>query len=161
MIFEVISPSSTLDIRNNTTGGEKGCEMPTLIWMACVSTATIEAIAFILAVGVVLSPLVFILVSYGYIVRAVLSIQSSPGRHKVFKTCGSHLTVVSLFCGNIIYIYMQPGTSFSQDQGKLLTLFYNIVIPLLNLLIYILRNREVKGALGRLIWGNLSLRKKL
>ncbi|OBS58065.1 hypothetical protein A6R68_10782, partial [Neotoma lepida] len=130
------------------------CEMPALIRMACTNTAVIEGIAFILAIGIVLSPLVFILVSYFYIVRAVLSMQSSSGRHKVFNTCGSHLTVVSLFYGNIIYMYMQPGTSSSKDQGKFLTLFYNMVTPLLNPLIYTLRNKEVKGALRRLIWGN-------
>ncbi|XP_052614190.1 olfactory receptor 2W3-like [Peromyscus californicus insignis] len=137
------------------------CEMPALIRMACVNTAVIEGIAFILAIGIVLSPLVFILVSYVYIVRAVLSMQSSSGRHKVFNTCGSHLTVVSLFYGNIIYMYMQPGTSSSKDQGKFLTLFYNMVTPLLNPLIYTLRNKEVKGALRRLIWGNVSLKEKL
>ena len=127
------------------------CEMPALIRMACVNTAAIESTVFVLAVGIVLSPLVFILVSYGYIVRAVLQIQSASGRQKAFNTCGSHLTVVSLFYGNIIYMYMQPGNSSSQDQGKFLTLFYNIVTPLLNPLIYTLRNKEVKGALRRLL----------
>ena len=127
------------------------CEMPALIRMACVNTAAIEGTVFVLAVGIVLSPLVFILVSYGYIVRAVLQIQSASGRQKAFNTCGSHLTVVSLFYGNIIYMYMQPGNSSSQDQGKFLTLFYNIVTPLLNPLIYTLRNKEVKGALRRLL----------
>ncbi|XP_006893962.1 PREDICTED: olfactory receptor 2W3-like [Elephantulus edwardii] len=135
------------------------CEMPALIRMACVNTAVVEGIAFILAVGIVLSPLAFILISYGYIVKAVLSIQSSSGRHKVFNTCGSHLTVVSLFYGNIIYMYMQPGTSSSKDQGKFLTLFYNIVTPLLNPLIYTLRNKEVKGALRRMLLGNREMRK--
>ncbi|XP_006730556.1 olfactory receptor 2W3 [Leptonychotes weddellii] len=135
------------------------CEMPVLIRMACVSTAAIEGAVFVLAVGIVLSPLVFILVSYSYIVRAVLHIQSSSGRHKAFNTCGSHLTVVSLFYGNIIYMYMQPGNSSSQDQGKFLTLFYNIVTPLLNPLIYTLRNKEVKGALRRMLLGNREVGK--
>ncbi|XP_035936931.1 olfactory receptor 2W3 [Halichoerus grypus] len=135
------------------------CEMPVLIQMACVNTAAIEGAVFVLAVGIVLSPLVFILVSYSYIVRAVLHIQSSSGRHKAFNTCGSHLTVVSLFYGNIIYMYMQPGNSSSQDQGKFLTLFYNIVTPLLNPLIYTLRNKEVKGALRRMLLGNREVGK--
>uniref|UniRef100_G1P5U7 Olfactory receptor n=2 Tax=Myotis TaxID=9434 RepID=G1P5U7_MYOLU len=115
------------------------CEMPALIRMACVNTAVIEGTVFVLAVGIVLSPLVFILVSYGYIVRAVLQIRSASGRKKAFNTCGSHLTVVSLFYGNIIYMYMQPGHNSSQNQGKFLTLLYNIVTPLLNPLIYTLR----------------------
>uniref|UniRef100_A0A673TRM4 Olfactory receptor n=1 Tax=Suricata suricatta TaxID=37032 RepID=A0A673TRM4_SURSU len=135
------------------------CEMPALIRMACVNTAVIEGTVFVLAVGIVLSPLVFILVSYGYIVRAVLHIQSASGRQKAFNTCGSHLTVVSLFYGNIIYMYMQPGNSSSQDQGKFLTLFYNIVTPLLNPLIYTLRNKEVKGALRRMLLGNREVGK--
>ncbi|XP_069323110.1 olfactory receptor 2W3-like [Eulemur rufifrons] len=129
------------------------CEMPALIRMACVNTVAVEVTVFVLAVGIVLSPLVFILVTYGYIVKAVLQIQSASGRQKAFNTCGSHLTVVSLFYGNIIYIYMQPGTSSSRDQGKFLTLFYNMVTPLLNPLIYTLRNKEVKGALRRLLLG--------
>lgn len=136
------------------------CEMPALIRLACVNTAAIEGTIFVLAVGIVLSPLVFILVSYGHIVRAVLSIQSSSGRHKAFNTCGSHLTVVSLFYGNIVYMYMQPGNSASQDQGKFLTLFYNIVTPLLNPLIYTLRNKEVKGALRRLLLGDREVGKE-
>ncbi|XP_013202536.1 olfactory receptor 2W3-like [Microtus ochrogaster] len=130
------------------------CEMPALIRMACVNTAAVEGTVFVLAIGIVLSPLVFILISYGYIVRAVLQIRSAAGRQKAFNTCGSHLTVVSLFYGNIIYMYMQPGNSSSQDQGKFLTLFYNIVTPLLNPLIYTLRNKEVKGALRRLLLGS-------
>ncbi|XP_046938215.1 olfactory receptor 2W3-like [Lynx rufus] len=135
------------------------CEMPALIRMACVNTAVIEGTVFVLAVGIVLSPLVFILVSYGYIVRAVLQIQPVSGRQKVFNTCGSHLTVVSLFYGNIIYMYMQPGNSSSQDQSKFLTLFYNIVTPLLNPLIYTLRNKEVKGALRRMLLDNRGVGK--
>ncbi|XP_037021692.1 olfactory receptor 2W3 [Artibeus jamaicensis] len=136
------------------------CEMPALIRMACVNTTAIEGTVFVLAVVIVLSPLVFILVSYGYIIRAVLHIQSSSGRQKAFNTCGSHLTVVSLFYGNIIYMYMQPGNSSSQNQGKFLTLLYNIVTPLLNPLIYTLRNREVKGALRRLLLGDREVQKK-
>ncbi|XP_047731745.1 olfactory receptor 2W3 [Prionailurus viverrinus] len=135
------------------------CEMPALIRMACVNTAAIEGTVFVLAVGIVLSPLVFILVSYGYIVRAVLQIQPVSGRQKAFNTCGSHLTVVSLFYGNIIYMYMQPGNSSSQDQSKFLTLFYNIVTPLLNPLIYTLRNKEVKGALRRMLLDNRGVGK--
>ncbi|EGW11649.1 Olfactory receptor 2W3 [Cricetulus griseus] len=114
----------------------------------------LEGTVFVLAIGIVLSPLVFILVSYGYIVKAVLQIRSAAGRQKAFNTCGSHLTVVSLFYGNIIYMYMQPRNSSSQDQGKFLTLLYNISTPLLNPLIYTLRNKEVKGALRRLLLGS-------
>ncbi|XP_027732441.1 olfactory receptor 2W3-like [Vombatus ursinus] len=128
------------------------CEMPALIKMACVDTVAIESTVFILTVIIVLVPLSLILISYGYITQTVLRIKSAAGRKKVFNTCGSHLTVVSLFYGNIIYIYMQPGNNSSQDQGKFLTLFYNLVTPMLNPLIYTLRNKEVKSALKKLFW---------
>ncbi|XP_074076764.1 olfactory receptor 2W3-like [Macrotis lagotis] len=136
------------------------CEMPALIRLACVNTVIIEGTVFVLAIVIVLTPLVLILVSYGYITQAVVKIKSVVGRRKAMNTCSSHLIVVSLFYGNIIYMYMQPGNSASQDQGKFLTLFYNIVTPLLNPLIYTLRNKEVKGALKRLLGANKEVREK-
>uniref|UniRef100_A0A8C0WAX4 G-protein coupled receptors family 1 profile domain-containing protein n=1 Tax=Castor canadensis TaxID=51338 RepID=A0A8C0WAX4_CASCN len=128
------------------------CELPALIKMACVDARAVEMLSFTFAVLIVLLPLSLILVSYGYIAAAVLRIKSAAGRWKAFNTCSSHLTVVSLFYGSIIYIYMQPGNSSSQDQGKFLTLFYNLVTPMLNPLIYTLRNKEVKGALKKVLW---------
>ncbi|XP_001364390.2 olfactory receptor 2W3-like [Monodelphis domestica] len=136
------------------------CEMPALIRLACVNTAIIEGTVFVLAVIIVLTPLVLILVSYGYITQAVVQIKSAVGRRKAINTCSSHLIVVSLFYGNIIYMYMQPGNNASQDQGKFLTLFYNIVTPLFNPLIYTLRNKEVKGALRRLLGEKKGRREK-
>ncbi|CAN0395788.1 unnamed protein product [Rangifer tarandus platyrhynchus] len=127
------------------------CEMPALIKMACVDARAVEMLAFTFAILIVLLPLTLILVSYGHIAAAVLRIKSAAGRRKAFNTCSSHLTVVSLFYGSIIYMYMQPGNSSSQDQGKFLTLFYNLVTPMLNPLIYTLRNKEVKGALKKVL----------
>ncbi|XP_031214311.1 olfactory receptor 2W3-like [Mastomys coucha] len=127
------------------------CEMPALIKIACVDTVAVESTVFILSVIIVLVPLTLILISYSYIALAVMRIKSASGRRKAFNTCGSHLTVVSLFYGNIIYMYMQPGHKASQDQGKFLTLFYNLVTPMLNPVIYTLRNKDVKGALKRLV----------
>ncbi|XP_051690636.2 putative olfactory receptor 2W6 [Oryctolagus cuniculus] len=127
------------------------CEMPALIKMACVDARAVEMLAFAFAILIVLLPLSLILVSYGYIAAAVRRIKSAAGRRKALNTCSSHLTVVSLFYGSIIYMYMQPGNSSSQDQGKFLTLFYNLVTPMLNPLIYTLRNKEVKGALKKVL----------
>ncbi|XP_014651781.1 PREDICTED: olfactory receptor 2W3-like [Ceratotherium simum simum] len=131
------------------------CEMPALIKIACVDTVAVESTIFILSVIIVLVPPSLILISYSYIALAVLRIKSVAGIRKAFHTCGSHLTVVSLFYGNIIYMYMQPGNNSSQDQGKflILTLFYNLVTPMLNPVIYTLRNKDVKGALKRLVSG--------
>uniref|UniRef100_A0A2K6GQ21 G-protein coupled receptors family 1 profile domain-containing protein n=1 Tax=Propithecus coquereli TaxID=379532 RepID=A0A2K6GQ21_PROCO len=125
------------------------CERPTLIKMACVDARAVEMLAFAFAILIVLLPLTLILVSYGYIAVAVLRIKPAAGRWKAFNTCSSHLTVVSLFYGSIIYMYMQAGNSSSQDKGKFLTLFYNLVTAMLNLLIYTLRNKKVKGALKK------------
>ncbi|KAM9233990.1 LOW QUALITY PROTEIN: putative olfactory receptor 2W6 [Dugong dugon] len=126
------------------------CEMPALIGMACVYTMTLEVLAFALAIFIILTPLILILISYGYIARAVLRIKSTAGRKSAFNTCSSHLIVVSLFCGTIIY-YLQPANTYSQDQGKFLTLFYTTVTPSVNPLIYTLRNKVVKEAMKKVL----------
>ncbi|XP_043857433.1 putative olfactory receptor 2W6 [Dromiciops gliroides] len=127
------------------------CEMPALIAMACEDTTLVEAFAFVLGVILLLVPLSLILTSYGMIAVAVLRIKSAAGRRKAFNTCSSHLIVVSLFYGTIIYMYLQPANSYSQDQGKFLTLFYTIVTPSINPLIYTLRNKDVKGAMKKFL----------
>ncbi|XP_003944790.1 putative olfactory receptor 2W6 [Saimiri boliviensis] len=127
------------------------CEMPALIGMACVDTMTLEALAFALAVVIILAPLILTLISYGYIAGTVLRSQSAAGRQKAFSTCSSHLIVVSLFYGAIIYMYLQPANTYSQDQGKFLTLFYTIVTPSVNPLIYTLRNKDVKEAMKKVL----------
>nr|XP_012321226.1 putative olfactory receptor 2W6 [Aotus nancymaae] len=127
------------------------CEMPALIGMACVDTMMLEALAFALAVFIILAPLILTLISYGYIARTVLRIKSAAGRKKAFSTCSSHLTVVSFFYGAIIYMYLQPANTYSQDQGKFLTLFYTIVTPSVNPLIYTLRNKDVKEAMKKVL----------
>ena len=88
------------------------CEMPALIGMACEDTMTLEALAFALAIFIILAPLIVILLSYGYITRAVLRIKSAARWKKAFNTCSSHLIVVPLFYGTIIYMYLQPANTF-------------------------------------------------
>ncbi|XP_009233822.3 putative olfactory receptor 2W6 [Pongo abelii] len=121
------------------------CEMPALIAMSCEETMLVEAFTFALGVALLLVPLSLILISYGVTAAAVLRMKSVAGRKKAFHTCSSHFTVVSLFYGTIIYVYLKPANSYSQDQGKFLTLFYTIVTPSINPLIYTLRNKDVKG----------------
>ncbi|KAM6184937.1 olfactory receptor 2B11-like [Rhynchocyon petersi] len=127
------------------------CELPGLIKMACedptVNEITLAAVATLLIMG----PLFMIVISYSYIARAVFLIPSIDGRLKAFNTCSSHLLVVSLFYGPGIYIYMQPPGDGPQDLAKFLTLFYCVITPMANPFIYTLRNREVKGALRRLL----------
>ncbi|XP_044912968.1 olfactory receptor 2W1-like [Felis catus] len=127
------------------------CELPAMIKIACIDTTTVEMSVFALGIVIVLTPLGLILISYGYIAKAVLRIKSKEGQQKAINTCGSHLTVVSIFYGTIIYMYLQPGNSASKDQGKFLTLFYTIITPSLNPLIYTLRNKDMKNALRKLV----------
>ncbi|XP_050776886.1 putative olfactory receptor 2B8, partial [Gopherus flavomarginatus] len=127
------------------------CELPAMMKLACVDTSANEAEAFAVSVIFLLVPLGLILVSYGYIVAAVLRIRSAQGRLKAFNTCASHLAVVSLFYGTAIFMYLQPPSSYSQGRGKMVSLFYGIIAPMLNSLIYTLRNKDVHGALRRVL----------
>ncbi|KAM9234288.1 olfactory receptor 2W1-like isoform 1-T1 [Dugong dugon] len=127
------------------------CELPAMLKIACVDTTAVEMSVFALGIVFVLMPLFLILISYGYIARAVLRMKSKAGQRKAINTCGSHLTVVSVFYGTVTYMYLQPGNSASKDQGKFLTLFYTIITPSLNPLIYTLRNKDMKDALKKLM----------
>ena len=127
------------------------CEISAMVKIACVDTTVMEEILFALCFFIFLPPLLLILVSYSFIAVAVLKIKCAAGRQKAFGTCSSHLIVVSIFYGTVIYMYIQPGNSPSQDEGKLLSIFYSIVTLSLNPLIYTLRNKEFKGAMKRLI----------
>ncbi|XP_074872939.1 olfactory receptor 2B6-like [Carettochelys insculpta] len=133
------------------------CEVPALLRLACVDTSANEAEAFAVSVIFLLVPLGLILVSYSYIVTAVLRMQSAKGRLKAFNTCASHLAVVALFYGTAIFIYLQPPSNHSLDRGKMVSLFYGIIAPMLNSLIYTLRNKDVHRALRRVLrslyWG--------
>ena len=127
------------------------CEEPALIKIACVNTTFLENELSIAIFLYVVIPLGLILASYGCIVRSVLRIKSTEGRRKAFGTCGSHLIVVVLFFGTLASIYIQPKSKYTQHYSKFLTLFYTVVTPSLNPLIYTLRNKEAKWALRRLL----------
>ncbi|XP_012373941.2 olfactory receptor 2G6 [Dasypus novemcinctus] len=129
------------------------CEVPVLIRLACVDTTFNEGELFVASVLFLIVPVSLILVSYGLITQAVLRIKSAAGRQKAFGTCSSHLVVVIIFYGTIIFMYLQPAKSSSKNQGKFVSLFYTVVTPLLNPIIYTLRNKNVKGALRTLIIG--------
>ena len=128
------------------------CEIPPFLKLACVDTTMNVYMTFFGSVVILLIPVSLIMFSYGRIVRAVLRIKSTTGRRKAFGTCGSHLTVVSLFFGTAISVYFQPSSSDNQDQDKFMSLFYTVIIPMTNPLIYTLRNRDVKGAMKKVVW---------
>ncbi|XP_014635273.1 PREDICTED: olfactory receptor 8K3-like [Ceratotherium simum simum] len=129
------------------------CDSLPLISLLCSNTCEIEMIILILA-GFDLIALLIVLVSYLLILRAILRMNSVEGRRKVFSTCGSHLTVVTVFYGTLIFIYAQPKSSHSFDTDKMASIFYSLIIPMLNPLIYSLRNTDVKYALHKL-WKKL------
>ena len=127
------------------------CEVPVMIKMSCTDTTFNVAMLSIVGTFYSLVPLSLILVSYGFIVATVLRIQSSEGKKKAFNTCSSHIIVVSLFYGPVISMYVQPSAANSQDKNKLMSLFYSLVTPMLNPFIYTLRNKDMKGAMMRLL----------
>ncbi|XP_045849178.1 olfactory receptor 2C1 [Meles meles] len=127
------------------------CEVPAMIKLACGDTSLNEAVLNGVCTFFTAVPLSIILISYCSIAQAVLKIRSAEGQRKAFNTCLSHLVVVVLFYGSAIYGYLLPAKTSNQDQGKFISLFYSVITPMVNPLIYTLRNKEVKGALRRLL----------
>nr|XP_017502471.2 olfactory receptor 5AL1-like [Manis javanica] len=128
------------------------CDDIPLVGLACRKTLYKDIktlILFILAGFNTLFSLFIILVSYIFILFAILRINSAEGRKKTFSTCASHLTSITIFYGSVIFMYMQPKKSHSLDTDKIASVFYIVVIPMLNPFIYSLRNQEVKNALNR------------
>ena len=126
------------------------CDVPPLLKLACADTTINELVMFGLCGLIIVGTTLVVLVSYGYITVTILRMRSGGGRHKLFSTCGSHMTAVSLFYGTVFVMYAQPGAVQSMEQGKVVSVFYTLVIPMLNPLIYSLRNKDVKDALWRL-----------
>ncbi|XP_005408292.2 PREDICTED: olfactory receptor 5AL1-like [Chinchilla lanigera] len=123
------------------------CDDVPLIALACSDTHVKELMLFIIAGLNTLCSLVVVVISYAFILAAILRIHSAEGRQKAFSTCASHLTSISIFYGTIIFMYLQPKSSHSLNTDKFASVFYVVVIPMLNPLIYSLRNQEVKNAL--------------
>nr|XP_033780538.1 olfactory receptor 1019-like [Geotrypetes seraphini] len=131
------------------------CDISALLKLSCTSTSIIDSITYTWSILLGLPLFISTLVSYVYIISAILRISSSEGRRKAFSTCSSHLTVVILFYGTTMCLYMRPASMQSPDQNKLFALLYNVLIPMVNPVIYSLKNREVKGALGKVLTGKL------
>ncbi|KAM6224150.1 olfactory receptor 2H2-like [Rhynchocyon petersi] len=127
------------------------CEVPALIRLACGDTSSNEWQMTMAAVLLTILPVGLILTSYGYIAQAVGKIKSEEGRKKAIATCSSHLLVVFMFYGTVAMVYTDPKNNFASEHGKFLTFFYTVITPLLNPLIYTLRNKEVLEALQRLL----------
>ncbi|XP_004682847.1 PREDICTED: olfactory receptor 10AG1-like [Condylura cristata] len=127
------------------------CDIPPILSLACGDILVNQMMVYIVAVLFVMVPFLLILVSYGKIISTILKLPSATGRAKAFSTCSSHLVVVVLFFGSGIITYLRPKTKDSGGTDKVLSLFYTILTPLFNPLIYSLRNKDVIMALRKLL----------
>ncbi|XP_042771617.1 olfactory receptor-like protein DTMT [Panthera onca] len=125
------------------------CDMSALLKLACSDIQINEMVIFILGGLVIIVPFLLIFLSYARIVSSILRVPSAGGIRKAFSTCGSHLSVVSLFYGTIIGLYLCPSDNNSTVKETVMAVMYTVVTPMLNPFIYSLRNRDIKGALGR------------
>uniref|UniRef100_A0A8C2LA87 Olfactory receptor n=1 Tax=Cricetulus griseus TaxID=10029 RepID=A0A8C2LA87_CRIGR len=125
------------------------CDFAPLMELSCSDVSVSGVVISYSAGSVTMTTLLVIFISYTYILITILKMHSTEGRQKAFSTCTSHLTAVTLYYGTITFIYVMPKSSYSTDQNKVVSVFYMVVIPMLNPLIYSLRNNEIKGALNR------------
>ena len=131
-------------------------EIPAVLKLACADTALYETLMYICCVLMLLIPISIISASYSLILLTVHRMRSAEGRKKAFTTCSSHLTVVSIFYGAAFYTYVLPKSFHTAEQDKVVSAFYTIVTPMLNPLIYSLRNKDVMGAFKRIFAQCLS-----
>ncbi|KAG8508282.1 Olfactory receptor 6B2 [Galemys pyrenaicus] len=125
------------------------CDISPILKLACTDFSTAELADFILAFIILVFPLIATILSYGHITLAVLRIPSATGRWKAFSTCASHLTVVTIFYTALLFIYVRPEAIDTRSSNKLISVLYTVLTPILNPLIYCLRNKEFKDALKR------------
>ncbi|XP_053409634.1 olfactory receptor-like protein OLF3 [Nycticebus coucang] len=137
------------------------CELLAVVRLACVDTSSNEVAIMVSSIVLLMTPFCLVLLSYIRIISTIVKIQSTEGRKKAFHTCASHLTVVTLCYGMTIFTYIQPHSGPSVLQEKLISVFYAIIMPMLNPMIYSVRNKEVKGAWQKLLGKISGLTSKL
>ncbi|XP_071989334.1 olfactory receptor 6N1-like [Engystomops pustulosus] len=125
------------------------CDAQPLLKLSCSSTQFTETAISMLATGLIFSSFLLTVLSYIFIISTILRIPSAIGRKKAFSTCASHLTVVMIYYGTITAMYMQPMSRFSLDINKVLSLLYTVVTPMLNPIIYSLRNKEMNDSVRK------------
>ncbi|XP_064126413.1 olfactory receptor-like protein DTMT [Loxodonta africana] len=125
------------------------CDMSALLKLACSDTQVNELVIFITGGVILVVPFLLIIMSYARIISSILKAPSARGIRKAFSSCGSHLSVVSLFYGTVIGLYLCPSANNSTIKETVMAMMYTVVTPMLNPFIYSLRNRDIKGALGR------------
>ncbi|XP_062952061.1 olfactory receptor 10W1 [Cynocephalus volans] len=127
------------------------CDVPPVMHLVCANSHIHEQSVMLAATLAIAVPFFLIATSYAFIVAAMLKIHSAAGRHRAFSTCSSHLTVVLLQYGCCAFMYLRPNSSYYPKQDQFISLVYTMGTPLLNPLIYTLRNSEMKGAIGRVL----------
>lgn len=125
------------------------CDVPAMLPLACIDTWVYEYVVFVSTSIFLLFPFLGIMASYGWVLFAVYHIHSKEGRKKAFTTCSTHLTVVTFYYAPFVYTYLRPRNLRSPAEDKILAVFYTILTPMLNPIIYSLRNKEVLGAMKR------------
>ncbi|XP_047549170.1 olfactory receptor 5T2-like [Lutra lutra] len=130
------------------------CDIPPLLAISCSDTHTNQLLLFYFVGTIEIVTIMIVLISYGFILLAILRMHSAEGRRKVFSTCGSHLTGVSVYHGTILFMYVRPSSSYALDHDMIVSIFYSFVTPMLNPIIYSLRNKDVKEAMKRVFQKN-------
>ncbi|XP_028611664.1 olfactory receptor 8B3-like [Grammomys surdaster] len=125
------------------------CDLLPVLQLSCTSTYVNEIGLFIVGGMDIIVPTAIILTSYGFILYNIFQVRSTESRYKAFSTCSSHIFAVSLFFGSSTFMYLQPSSSGSMEEGKISSIFYTTVVPMMNPLIYSFRNKDVKVALRK------------
>ncbi|XP_063800097.1 olfactory receptor 6B9-like [Pseudophryne corroboree] len=128
------------------------CDISPILNLACTDMRLAELVDFILALIILLVPLLLTFISYAYILATILRIPTSSGRRKAFSTCTSHLAVVIIFYAATLFMYARPSRARSVDYNKLVSVIYTVITPLLNPMIYCLRNKEVQEIIWKLLY---------
>ncbi|XP_007443457.1 olfactory receptor 10A4-like, partial [Python bivittatus] len=137
------------------------CDSPPVLELACADTYMVQIEALTATVIFIVFPFLIILFTYICIIITILRMPSAEGRHKAFSTCSSHLLVVTLFYGTATSTYFNPKSQYSPDTKKFLSLSYTVITPMLNPIIYSLRNKEVKGAMKRTLYQRIFAQNKI
>ncbi|XP_038598942.1 olfactory receptor 7G3-like [Tachyglossus aculeatus] len=137
------------------------CEPIQIIKLSCTDPLINEILLFVLSALLGLGPLTGLLFSYTRIFSTILRIPSAGGRFKAFSTCGSHLSVVSLFYGTSLWVYFSPRSTHKARKDSIASVMYSVVTPMLNPFIYSLRNKDMKGALRKFISRNYDFFQRL
>ncbi|XP_058383297.1 olfactory receptor 5D18-like [Diceros bicornis minor] len=133
------------------------CEFSSLLSLSCSDTYVNQLLLFIFSTFNVVSTLFIILMSYVFIIVTILKMRSASGHRKAFSTCASHLTTISIFHGTILFLYCVPNSKNSRHTVKVASVFYTVVIPMLNPLIYSLRNKDVKDTVREIMKTNFHI----